>query len=61
MNNSILYLCLVIFDLSRGPFDLFGTESTSEIFEKFIFLGDDRNIDTVFVNGEKVLENVVLK
>jgi len=40
---------------------MFGEETASEMFEKFIFLGDDRNVETVFVNGVKVLDNVTLK
>eukprot|EP00617_Octactis_speculum_P022942 CAMPEP_0185767222 /NCGR_PEP_ID=MMETSP1174-20130828/41832_1 /TAXON_ID=35687 /ORGANISM="Dictyocha speculum, Strain CCMP1381" /LENGTH=353 /DNA_ID=CAMNT_0028451299 /DNA_START=60 /DNA_END=1121 /DNA_ORIENTATION=+ len=35
-----------------SPFDLFGQESAGQIFEKFLFLGDDRNITEVYVNGK---------
>jgi len=35
-------------------FDLFGLETVDEIFEKFLFLGDDRNVCQVFVQGRNV-------
>ena len=38
-----------------GPIDLFGGETTLERFEKFLFLGDDRNIEQVFVDGARVV------
>lgn len=38
-----------------GPIDLFGGESTLERFEKFLFLGDDRNVEQVYVNGNCVM------
>lgn len=37
-----------------GPYDLFGEENTMQLFEKFFFNGDDRNIVRVFVNGQCV-------
>jgi len=39
----------------RSPFDVTENESPMEIFQKFIFLGDDRNIEQVFVDGRRVL------
>lgn len=41
----------------EGPFDLFpdlgqGGQAT---FQKFLFLGDDRNIEQVYVAGKRVL------
>ena len=47
---------LVVDPAARGgPIDLFGGESTLERFEKFLFLGDDRNVEQVFVNGIRVM------
>jgi len=34
--------------------DLFDHDDALSAFEKFIFLGDDRNIGKVFVNGRQV-------
>lgn len=41
----------------EGPFDLFPElgQGMQAAFEKFIFLGDDRNIERVFVAGNRVL------
>ena len=39
----------------RSPFDISEHETPTEMFQKFIFLGDDRNIEQVFVNGRRVL------
>lgn len=39
----------------RSPFDVGEHETPMEVFQKFIFLGDDRNIEQVFVNGRRVL------
>jgi len=33
---------------------LFGHESLEDLVQKFIFLGDDRNIANVWFNGKKV-------
>jgi cytosine/adenosine deaminase-related metal-dependent hydrolase len=38
-----------------SPIDTFGDETTSELFQKFLFLGDDRNIMAVYVDGRQVL------
>ena len=49
--------CLVV-DVSvvDGPIDTFGEESVHNLFEKFIYLGDDRNIQMVMVDGKVVLQ-----
>jgi len=40
---------------SGGCVDLFeGFDSTSEMFQKFLYVGDDRNIASVFVDGRQV-------
>jgi cytosine/adenosine deaminase-related metal-dependent hydrolase len=48
--------CLVV-DLhcSDSPIDCFGNEDSNEMFQKFLFLGDDRNISHVYVDGRQVL------
>ncbi|XP_059175102.1 guanine deaminase-like [Physella acuta] len=38
-----------------GPFDVFVTDNIDDVIQKFIFLGDDRNIEEVYVAGRKVL------
>ena len=48
--------CLVVDpSVPGGPFDVFPGEDSSAKFQKFLFLGDDRNIITIFVDGKKVL------
>jgi len=37
-----------------GPFDLYGYESKKELIEKFVFLGDDRNVAEVFIQGKSI-------
>lgn len=37
----------------NSPFDVF-SDSLLEIFEKFIYLGDDRNITQIFVKGREI-------
>lgn len=34
--------------------DTFGVETSTNLFEKFIYIGDDRNIEHVFVQGKRV-------
>lgn len=48
--------CLVV-DVSdpSGPIDTFEGETISNHFEKFLYLGDDRNIKYVIVDGRVVL------
>jgi guanine deaminase len=38
-----------------SPLDVFDTDSLQEIFQKFIFVGDDRNISQVWVQGRKIV------
>jgi guanine deaminase len=38
----------------HGPIDLFDGLSTSEVFQKIVFLCDDRNIERVFVCGVQI-------
>lgn len=48
--------CLVVDpSTAGGPIDAMGEEDYLEMFQKFIFLGDDRNIKSVFVNGRQVI------
>ena len=48
--------CLIVDPaVLNGPFDVFDGEGPSEWFQKFLFLGDDRNIVAVFVNGRQVI------
>lgn len=37
---------------------LFGHESVSDVVQKFVFLGDDRNICQIWVDG-KIVKNVL--
>lgn len=41
----------------EGPFDLFPElgQGGQAAFQKFLFLGDDRNIEQVYVAGKRVL------
>lgn len=50
--------CLVIdVHAEDSPIDAFGEESVFNLFEKFVYIGDDRNIAEVFVGGKQVLVN----
>ena len=50
---------LVIDPEAEGtPFDVFDQDEAENRFEKWLYLGDDRNIVKVFVQGEERLENV---
>ncbi|KAH3745148.1 guanine deaminase [Pelomyxa schiedti] len=40
---------------ANGPIDLFGFETLSDMFQKFFFSGDDRNIKEVYVSGTRVI------
>ena len=52
-----IFDALLIDPYAEGsPFDVFEQDTPIEIFNKFVFLGDDRNIDTVFVQGQAVLQ-----
>ena len=41
-----------------SPFDVFDDDTVEDMFQKFIYLGDDRNISRVYVQGKKVLPNI---
>ncbi|XP_061116429.1 guanine deaminase [Conger conger] len=41
--------------VSDSPFDVFPSEGPKVILEKFLNLGDDRNIEEVYVAGKKVI------
>lgn len=51
------YMDAVIVDpkTEDGPLDMFDGEHLHAAFEKFLFLGDDRNIEQVYVGGKRVL------
>lgn len=40
---------------ANSPIDIFGHETTEEKLEKYIYLGDDRNVVQVFVQGRQVV------
>lgn len=44
----------LIVDLDAGSTDCFGDESINDLFEKFIYTADDRNILRVYVHGKLV-------
>ena len=47
--------CLVVDPcVENSPIDVFDNETPLERFQKFLFLGDDRNIVSIFVNGVKL-------
>jgi len=47
--------CLVVdTDCKDSPIDVFDHEGMIEKFQKFLFLGDDRNIQSIYVHGNKV-------
>jgi guanine deaminase len=41
-------------DVPHSPVQIFDSDSTSDIFQKLVVLGDDRNIRRVFVQGQDV-------
>jgi guanine deaminase len=41
-------------DVQLRPFDVFEADFASDVFQKFIFLGDDRNIAEIYVSGKKL-------
>ncbi|KNC82283.1 guanine deaminase [Sphaeroforma arctica JP610] len=41
-------------DVEGSPFDLYEGDTVSDIVQKFLYLGDDRNITHVFVSGKTV-------
>ncbi|XP_019410905.1 PREDICTED: guanine deaminase [Crocodylus porosus] len=40
---------------SDSPFDLFAADTFEDSFQKFLYLGDDRNISEVYVAGKQVV------
>jgi guanine deaminase len=48
---------ILVVDTSSTPLDLIGFENLEERFEKFLFVGDDRNIKEVYVDGKLVISN----
>lgn len=47
--------CLVVdTDCKDSAIDIFDHEGAIEKFQKFLFLGDDRNIESIYVHGKKV-------
>uniref|UniRef100_A0A674IAE8 Amidohydrolase-related domain-containing protein n=1 Tax=Terrapene triunguis TaxID=2587831 RepID=A0A674IAE8_9SAUR len=40
---------------SDSPFDLFAGDTFEDIIQKFLYLGDDRNINEVYVAGKQVV------
>lgn len=40
---------------SELPFDIYPDDTRLDWFEKFVQLGDDRNIKQVYVNGHQIL------
>jgi len=46
-----------IISIKPNNIDFYGHETMEEIFAKFIYLGDDRNVKEVYVKGKKVYEN----
>jgi guanine deaminase len=48
--------CLVVdVDVANSPIDTFEGEGPLDHFQKFLFLGDDRNVQHVFVDGVMVI------
>eukprot|EP01027_Heterolobosea_sp_BB2_P023996 GEZU01036096.1.p1 GENE.GEZU01036096.1~~GEZU01036096.1.p1 ORF type:complete len:475 (-),score=161.78 GEZU01036096.1:23-1447(-) len=39
----------------NSPFDVFEDDDTLDVFQKFLYLGDDRNIAAAYVQGRQVL------
>lgn len=50
---------LVDVNVPGGPFDIFDGDTMEDQFEKFINLGDDRNIVEVYVQGKLVKQGDV--
>ncbi len=40
--------------VADGPIDTFPGDGPAELFQKFIYLGDDRNIVQIYVQGQRV-------
>jgi len=44
-------------DYGANPVDVFGADGLMEKFEKFLFLGDDRNVRFIYIDGKCVLRS----
>jgi len=40
--------------VDNSPFDLFGDNTASELLQRFLHCGDDRNIAEIYVAGRKI-------
>ncbi|KAM9955657.1 hypothetical protein ACTFIW_002297 [Dictyostelium discoideum] len=40
--------------VQNSPFDCFDGETLKDIFQKFIYLGDDRNLSSLYIKGNKI-------
>lgn len=41
-------------DVKESPFDVFEDDTLEDVVQKFLYMGDDRNIKKVFVNGKLI-------
>lgn len=39
-----------------SPFDVYDSDTVEDVFQKFLFCGDDRNIVEVYVSGDRILQ-----
>ncbi|XP_009863682.1 PREDICTED: guanine deaminase-like, partial [Apaloderma vittatum] len=46
---------LINMKASDSPFDLFSADNFEDALQKFLYLGDDRNISEVYVAGKQVV------
>ena len=46
--------CILDASLADSVIDLFDTDTATDVFYKLLFLGDDRNITKVFIDGALV-------
>eukprot|EP00831_Metopus_contortus_P048659 TRINITY_DN3979_c0_g1_i3.p1 TRINITY_DN3979_c0_g1~~TRINITY_DN3979_c0_g1_i3.p1 ORF type:complete len:201 (-),score=41.30 TRINITY_DN3979_c0_g1_i3:180-782(-) len=44
----------LVISMKDSDIDIFGFENFEQLFEKFILLGDDRNIKSVYVQGKSI-------
>lgn len=45
---------IVDMDIKNSSVDYFGDCTPMELLQKFVFVGDDRNVHTVFIAGNKI-------
>lgn len=51
---------LIDTDCEDSPFDIFDIQQETELLQKFLYCGDDRNITQVYVAGRRVkYENII--